>query len=473
MNIPKDKLDIDKINSSVQHIKNIIIATVSYFNVQGVRYVYWPLFICNERECQTDQIDTCATSLGLLILLKANGDNVDQRTNSLVEKALETIIWLRNEDGSWPSVKPIHNNNPPQMEGVINDTVYALTALIEAGFLAHSPKVSVKNLKTKGSNPQTLDSIESRVDLILESVEWLFNNRVIGGWDYTGIDYLEHTASVFPALLPTVNTTILFSQLIKAIKSNCPSKFDHRLETAYEESIKWIKEHQGNSGGFGKKRGDKPRLVHTCVAISALLTADTEENKNAALKAFRWIINNKKSCNSELMENDDYFDQYDQIIFSGDRIFKRVINNETFLEGIMLNCLINMTNNESNKLKTREKYKIRKIIEYHFNTILKRQEKHGDYQGAIKSRRGVPNEQHPVYCLYHALLGLLSLRDSLNIIKALPSFSFIIIRNTIIFLVFVVLIVLMMKYQHQSMGSAAILIITGLIINIVTSILQK
>lgn len=411
MKLRMKEIDEDMINHALHQVRSVVMGTITTMEIDENRLSFWPLFLSEKGGYSPSDIDTCATSIGIMALLELTENDRLPQTSIILENACKTILFMRNKDGSWPSIILLSTKQPPKMEGVLNDTTYALESLIKLGFLNHSPEISIEM------------DLDTRIELIVESVKWLLDNKVENGWGYTGIEYLERIDVASPAILPTSNVIIILHTVITALETLKKSpQFLSQIKVAYKEAITWLRDIQSEEGGFGKKKGDKPTIVHTAIAINALLTADDdEETKKSILKGIKWIQKNTFSI--EKLEYEDIFDEYDQIIFIAEKALRRrVIKHENFLEGILLNVLIKADEKGYiDKLIFIERYRFRKIIKYLLNELFKRQSKSGILQGAFRSRRSAPAEKYPIYALYFATLGLKSLRRNLKSILKKPS----------------------------------------------------
>jgi len=415
MKLRMKEIDEGTIDNALHQARSVITETITTREIDGKRLSFWPLFLSEKKGYTLSDIDACATSIGGMALLELTESDRSQQTLTALKNACETTLYLRNEDGSWPSFHIdilLSTKQPPKMEGVLNDTTYALDSLITLGFLKHTPEIPIEM------------DLDARIDLVIESVNWLLDNRVGSGWVYTGIEFLESTDAVSPAILPTSNVIIILYTVATALDAlkKSPSLLPD-IKNAYKEAVLWLRDIQSEEGGFGKKRGDKSTIVHTAIAINALLTDDGDEAKKSILKGIKWILKNKNIFSVEKLEYEDIFDEYDQIIFiEEEKLRRRVIKHENFLEGILLNVLIKTDEKGYiNKLNFIERYRFRKIVTYLLKELLKRQSKNGILQGAFRSRRSAPAEKHPIYALYFATLGLKSLKRNLKRILKKPS----------------------------------------------------
>lgn len=468
MKLRVKEIDEDIIVNALHQARSVITETITTIEIDGKKFSFWPLFLSEKKGYSPSDIDACATSIGGMALLELTESDCSQQTLTALKNTYETTLFMRNEDGSWPSfhidIRLLSTKQPPKMEGILNDTTYALDSLIKLGFLNHTPKIPMeKNFK-------------ARIDLVIESVGWLLDNRAGSGWDYTGVEFLESTDAVSPAILPTSNAIVILYTVATALDSlkKSPSLLPD-MKNACKEAVAWLKDIQSEEGGFGKKRGDKPTIVHTAVAINALLTDDSDETKKSILKGIKWILKSKNAFSIEKLEYEDIFDEYDQIIFIEEKTLRRrIIKHENFLEGILLNVLIKADGKGYiNKLNFIERYRFKKFITYLLNELLKRQSRGGMLQGAFRSRRSAPAEKYPIYALYFATLGLKSLRRNLKSILKKPSLMSLIGWGIGIFMIILLTTWLISWAFNLSVYKAVGVFIIQIVIGLIGSIFKQ
>ena len=438
----QSKNPIEAINNALLHAYNVVNESIKSIKVDEHTLSFWPLFLTEEPlKYSPSDIDTCATSAGAMCLFELVKERINSENEKDLKSVCKTLLWMRNDDGSWPSIILLSTKEAPKMEGVVNDTIYALDALIKLGFLSGTPTIKIKkDPKTR----EDLTDLSDRINLILKSIRWLLDNRVKGGWDYTGIEYLESKEGVSPALLPTANVVVVLHTIInrlKEVKQPDIEKELKKLNVAYNTAIEWIRGIRNDSGGFAKKRGEKATIAYTAIAIKALLTDKSNESKKTILKALKWILKNKKAYSPDKIENEEVFDEYRQIIIKNDgTIMWRVIHHENFLEGILLDMLIETENKGYiDELNLLDKYRFRKIVETTTESLLDRQQKSGKLQGAFMSRRGAPAEKYPIYATYFAVLGLKKFIENYQRILSKPSLRTLILWGVGIGLVMVLI----------------------------------
>lgn len=184
------RIDRENILNSIENAKQCLISTQQKISLSGKDYLTWPLFFTDTTTPSSD-VDVCTSALGIIALSKFDFRNNNSIKQSVID-SINTLISIRNDDGSWPSKISLVSKDQLFMEGVISDTYYALFALLSVGFLSNNPLItSFKNLK----NGITYNTLDDRLAFINDSVEWLLDNRVDHkqGWQYTGVSYLEDT----------------------------------------------------------------------------------------------------------------------------------------------------------------------------------------------------------------------------------------------------------------------------------------
>ena len=216
MKVRNKGIDIEKVDKALQQAHAVIKESIMSRKVDGSELSFWPLFLSEGETSHPlpPEIDTCATSFGIITLSELSIYKMSEETPNILQSLCRTLLWMRNDNGSWPSMVST-TNQPMELEGVINDTVYALNALLKLGFLTHSPEIPlIVDPKTE----KDLDNLNERINLIMESIEWLLNNKIKNGWNYTSTSYLLPTdiEYIVPALLPTCNVIIILRDVIKS-----------------------------------------------------------------------------------------------------------------------------------------------------------------------------------------------------------------------------------------------------------------
>lgn len=442
------KINKDIIMQSVENSKQCLISKQQNISLNGHTYLTWPLFF-SEDSTQNSDVDVCTSGLGVMAFSKFDFSNNNSLKKSIAN-SVNTLISIRNTDGSWPSNISLVSKDEIYMEGVISDTYYAISALLSVGFLSNSPKVDTfKNLKSN----TILDTLEKRIEYINDSVEWLLDNRVDHdqGWQYTGISYLERRedkVSLPAYTTPTANAIIVLSEIVSAVREFYPNhNMIRKIESALSNSVHWLCEIQSNdkkNSGFGIKRGERSRVGNTSRVIIALCNNITENNRNVVektiQKSVKWLLKNYKP--SKLTFSDVSEDFHQLIIEKEEGVFKnayrRSINHESCAESTVIDAL-----RQYYKLAKLKKLTFLKKLDI-FNTLsmalcylIDLQNHIGIYDGAIKSRRTAINEQYTMYSTSNFICSLIDLCHDEELLKKTLHST---LRNTIFIVTTIVFI---------------------------------
>lgn len=421
------KLDCERLQHGIESAKQCLISKQQKIFLNGKNYLTWPLFF-RESSTPNSDVDVCTSGLGVIALTKfdINSSNTLKR---MVANSVNTLISIRNEDGSWPSKISLVSRDEFSMEGVISDTYYALSALLSVGFLTENPIIDeFKNLKLDIS----FDTLDKRIKFINDSVEWLLKNRVDHdqGWQYTGISYLENNRdkATLPAYTtPTANAVIILAQIVNKIKATRPSHaMIGKINSAIDNSIGWFCDIQAKDKkncGFGIKRGERSRVGNTARVIIALCSTYSESNQKAIRvlqKAVNWLIRNYKPTKLTFADTAEDFHQLiiETKLGSLKKAFRRSINHETFIEPIIIDALrlyYNIVISKRGKLYQKERifYTIAKATSH----LLNFQVHGGDDDGAVCSRRIASNEQLTMYSTSDFICALVELNSDYLLLK--------------------------------------------------------
>nr|WP_304710903.1 prenyltransferase/squalene oxidase repeat-containing protein [uncultured Acetatifactor sp.] len=481
------KLDKEGIEHSVNIAKQCVISKKQYIQIKSNRYLVWPLFFMEGEQPKEDAVDVCTSALGIMSSSFFIDENSDEMT-STVREGVSTLLFVRNEDGSWPSKISLVSKDNISMEGVISDTYFALFALLSINFISNTPLI---NNIVDPKNNKVLSNLDDRLKIIEKSVQWLLDNRVSQGWGYTGTNYLEDRTvqNILPAYtLPSANAVIVISEILEQVKIVNPNfSLSDKMEQAVNETINWICEIQNSDGGFGIKRGEKSRIGNTARIIMALCDIVVHENLQAKVastlnKAVKWIL---REYNPKKINFEDVSEDFSQFILDNNNgnisAYKRSILHETFLEPLIIDSLgkyynkyfINATTATVKKsifLKNRIALMIRSATE----NLMARQKKEGVIQGAVKSRRAASNEWYTMYTcsdLICSFRGLLN-EDKLlkHVIKASLKQKILII----VYLVFAFAIVIPVIISEQPFYLAFLALVANPVaMNIFSSITEK
>lgn len=474
------KINKERILQSIENSKQCLISKQQKISLNGQTYLTWPLFF-SDCTTQNSDVDVCTSGLGVMALSKFDFSN-NESLKKPIANSINTLISIRNNDGSWPSNISLVSKDEIYMEGVISDTYYALSALLSVGFLSNSPKVkSFKNLKSN----TLLDTLEKRIDYINDSVEWLLDNRVDHdqGWQYTGISYLEkkEDKDSLPAYTtPTANAIIILSEIVRAVREFSPNhNMISKIESALSNSVHWFCEIQRNdkkNSGFGIKRGERSKVGNTSRVIIALCNNISDNNRDIVektlQKSIKWLLKNYRP--SKLMFSDVSEDFHQLIIEKENGVFKnayrRSINHETFAEPTVIDALRQYYKvSKTKNLKFFKKIGIFNTLFSALSYLLGSQNHTGLYDGAVKSRRIATNEQYTMYSTSNFICSLFDLcqdEELLNKILHSTLRNAIFVGSTVIFVIGSILLTLV-----TSIDSYWLTVPIGIVLSVISNII--
>lgn len=435
------KYEKENLNICIENAKQCLISRQQKIVMNNNTYLTWPLFFYDNAD-QSFDVDVCTSALGVITLSKFDLDNYDSIKSS-VNRSINTLISIRNENGSWPSNISLISKEELFMEGVISDTCFALGALLNVGFLSNNPKIdSFTNLKTG----ERLDNLDDRIEYVYESVKWLLSNRVNQnqGWQYTGIGYLENTEDkdALPAYTtPTANALIILSQIIEVVKELSPNHpMVNEINNAIYISVGWFCDIQSNHNGdygFGIKRGERSRIGNTSRVIFALcVTPDTNRHdiiEKSLYKAIRWII---KEYKPNKLQFSDVGEDFDQLIIEKEsgivkNAYRRSIYHETFVEAHLIDSLRLYYHSKYNKKNNYVlRIKIYNTISKALDYLINHQSHTGLNDGAVSSRRTTANEKYTMYSTSNFICTLMDLCDDDTLLSKVKHCT---IRNVLLF----------------------------------------
>lgn len=418
-----DRLNIDRLR---EKLNNLVFGIArNAIDTNGQVPKFWQLYL--DADKRFSKVDTCATSHCLSILAHANFADKD-----LINNAVASVVRLRNEEGSWPSAITTLELARPEtrMKGdtAIGDNCYALTALIDAGFLD-------KQFRYTELLPEEYKSLYYRVQFILKAVNWLLNNKATDnlGWYYTDNKETPHNT----VMLTTINVLQVFSKIVNCLNACIKSDvFDpvqeEECKSCIDMIIKELKriveeitddnnifdDIQFEWEAIGTSiRTESPSLIHTCKLINLILYNNKFNNLYlfSEVKALaQYVID--KSSTQEVFEsscNDFYFEYYDLNKFNVLGLPESLIqvDHENFAEGIVLSTLLNLRLNG---------YTVKvEAINTVLDLLLKHMSKTAPNFFYCRSHR---EEEHglkyPVYASYEAYMALMVCVDNWNLICA-------------------------------------------------------
>ncbi|MBR9972114.1 hypothetical protein [Magnetospirillum sulfuroxidans] len=462
------------IESSLGSARSILSTSQQEFHFPGGdKGVLWPLFLtpASIGPNEAYEIDTCATSLGFIGLRQSLpiAESGDPR---LAQSPLSTLIGLRKADGSWPSIQLAPRlGRADEMEGIVNDTIYALTALLDGGFLEKeiSPRWPVVS-----TSFENLNTYRARIDWLSQTVSWIKSNRLDRGWYFTSSDYMADKAQYIPATGPTAAMVLAIDRFLKAIAGDEECPYRAILEKLKLDGIAWLKEIQHESGGFGRDGQDVPRIGHTAWALRVLLLSNDQDTEFAAIRSVDWLLKNVKSKQLGRASEQDAFDRYAQAIFTRNEIFrKRIIAHEHPLEATVLIALCEVYQHRGRlSLSTGRRKVVSKAIFSLTKQLVGRQQKDGPLRGAFRSRRNSLGEEYPLYWIAHSVLALSQVRDLVlggQISASQNFFNSFILRT--LFVAFAIGVFIAIKgFDYREL---AILLILGVAVNVISIFLTR
>lgn len=422
------KYDVSILTQAINNAKGCILGKQQRINVQGNQYRTWPLFLTDT--FNNSDIDVCTSGLGVVALTQFDYVN-DSTLMDSISQSINTILSIRNDDGSWPSKISLLSNDSYSMEGVISDIYYAITALLSVGFLNNSSHIKFKNLKTG----EVLDTLDKRIKYIEKSVEWLLANRVENnqGWQYTGVRYLENPTDkeLQPAYtMPTTNAIIILAKInesLNSFSSNHP--LIEKINEALKSSINWLCVVQSKDYGFGIKRGDSSRVSNTAKIIKALseidispLTTDLQKQISELVKrAVNWVAKfykpNKVSFADVTEDFTQVFIEIDATSGVIKNVFRRPIIHETYLEAAVVDALFSYYKANKSNIKLLVKNRIFSVIDKALSIMLSSQNQNGELFGAIESRRQTDSEKYTMYSTCDFVLIINRLLENVDELK--------------------------------------------------------
>ena len=379
-------------------------------NVDNPQYAYWALYLDDTRR-RPREVDTCATSYCISVLeaekhrVVAEGSADKYIYHDIIQQAVRTLICLRGSNGAWPSVVDpnVFFGNEINYSGevAIGDNFFALTALLDVGFLT-------KQFEYVNDIPDELLSLEGRIRFVYQTVQWLLNNKAVsndGGWYYTNTK-TEESVSVSIA---TANILIVLNNIRNAIKGMDEFvEFYNLINETIEETNECFIMNIKRDGGIGKtieSNVSQSSLLHTCKMVDALLLSEEAENIDEIEKAISFIIQKceeRSDCNFKNEEIDFFSENYNLVLPSGAEI---TIRHENYIEGVLLYTLLNIII-QSNKMGSYiskisfNRTTISNIIHRLIVNLEDMQTKQGDYNGLFKCHVTRQEGMHPVYASF-------------------------------------------------------------------------
>jgi hypothetical protein len=479
----------DLLEHSINICKQCILSKKQEVSIRSKNYLVWPLFFLEGTQPREDGVDICATALGISSSVHFISQNVNDENEiyTSVKDGISTLLFVRNVDGSWPSKISLVTKDNVSMEGVISDTYYALTALMDIKFITNNPKVT--NLIDPQNN-HDLNSLNDRLEIVEKGVQWLLDNRVGQGWGYTGVKYLEDRTgrNIIPAyVVPSMNAITIMSRILSAEKEiNPQSCYIEKIEAAIRETVNWICEIQNQDGGFGIKRGEKSRVGNTAKVLVALCTIsvpnDIEERIRVVInKSVKFIL---KKYNPKKVRFENVSEDFSQFIVETNtndgsvNAFKRPIIHELYLEPLILEALslyyFKIMGVDSNKKKLFFKNKIYITLKQACEEMLANQKADGDIQGAAKCRRPAQCECYTMYACHDLIESLMLLTSDNVLFKRVTKSRITYFIKIVIFIVLIILAFVPVKFgEYPILISVILLVISPIALNIVGNLVEK
>ncbi len=419
----------------------------------------WPLFI---QESPSDnvpyEIDTCATALGFLA---SRWSDVASSDAELASKSIATLVEMRQPDGSWPSIRVYPGRlSYHSMEGVTNDTIFALEALTRGGFLA--PDEMVSGLAFSDSR-QYFRSSTNRLKWLEHTVDWIEDNRVGSGWYYTSTSHMAHPEQYRPTVGPTASMVLVLDTAIRALEGR-GVEYYLRLVSMRDAAVAWLVGAQNADGGFGRDDRSTSLPGHTGLALLALLIGQGPKPSSAAASCVDWLVN--WCLGSECNVNDvDCFDEYQQMLLESESAFsKRLIAHEYPVEPICLRALCGFLD-VSPHLPSGLVSRVSRSVQRLARATLSRQVSSGPLRGSFVSRRASAGEKAPIYWVYHAKLGLESVLSAQRSGRIRTVRFGLLISITVITIVAILFLIWM---GWLTWVTAIVTITLGVLVNLVT-----
>lgn len=360
--------------------------------------VSWPLFfsLAYSKVSETHIMNLCAISFGALILIQSSIENrryEAKEISNILAMAIKTLVFLRNDDGSWPSDFGVEYINSTKV-GTINQTTLALATLAKLGFLDKVSPIDGKLISD--------EALKIRFYFISESINCLLNSAQKINTQYAW-GHIINAKEI--SVLPTSNVINVLDKLRNILIQNVylPEERNilcSRITEAINGSFEWLRIIQNDEGSFSKANYDEPSFSYTCLAASVLLL-DYSQNSNTIQKAMSFLL---RFPYSKLINKEPESEYYDKILtyinLDNRNKKKEILIHEIFVESIYALALINYSREcNVNSLKL---YNIQNEINKMIKAICARKHKVGDLY-LIKGRRETAF-QYPIYCIYYSLI---------------------------------------------------------------------
>jgi len=412
-------LNRERLDHCRQLTKQALLERRQSICLHGNTFVMWPLFFRSDTNTPESEVDTCTSALGIIAGSKFElAEDYASSEYNAVSDALSLLLYMRNDDGSWPTHISLVGRDDLTMEGVINDTFYALRALMAIGFLSLSPKIKeneIVDLKTG----RTLNTYPDRLRFVEKSVTWLLNNRVRSGWRYTGIAYLENPSDrlqLSAYTTPSAHAIMVLSDVMDQLREYSPHHhLIKKIQRAIDETVLWFHDICNTDGGFGDKSSQNSRVSNTAKVILALSSVNYSPNlkekvKGTLHKAVRWLTSHYKP---DKITASDVCEEFSQIIITANGTFTRNVIHEDFLEPLLIESLIRYKGFcIKNDIEQYRKRKVNSVISLALKKMLDLQVQTGDMRGLVGSHRPIEDQRYTMYSSCDFFCAISSLIDS-------------------------------------------------------------
>lgn len=474
-------LDREQLDHRRQITKQALLDRRQSVVLDGNQFKMWPLFFRGDNSIPETEVDICTSALGIIAgskfeLTKGN------YAYSAVSDAVSLLLYMRNDDGSWPTHISLVGRNDTVMEGIINDTYYALSALMAIDFLSQSPKINENKLIDPKSG-KTLKKYADRLKYIEKSAEWLLNNRVGRGWRHTGITYLTNPSekSHLPAnTTPSAHAIIILSDIMNQLRDHSPRNgLIEKIQRAVDETVQWFHDIRNQDGGFGTKWSENSRISNTAKVILALssvncspeLKTDAEKTLH---KAVKWLVSH---YNPDKITTEDVCEKFSQIVTTADGTFARDVFHEDFIEPLVIESLIRYKSYCNDKdIKQYNKRKVNSVISLALKNMLNMQVQSGKMRGLVRCHRSMEGQHYAMYSSCDFFCAISSLIESRldRVIVTNKRITAVCMKVLLAIAVISAVIALVMN----SPGASVIVMAIGLaareiLINLISSLVEK
>lgn len=480
--------DREKLDHCRQITKQALLERRHSISLNGNTFMMWPLFFRSNNSTPESEVEVCTSALGIIAGSKfgLREDNVTT-TYTAISDAVSLLLYMRNDDGSWPTHISLVDNGNLIMEGVINDTYYALSALMAIDFLSPNPKIKKDQMYDLKSG-QPLSDDQNRRKYIEKSVEWLLNNRVISGWQYTGITYLTNpaiTGTLFPAYTtPSAHAIIVLSTVMNQLKNYFPLESDSlikQIQSAIDETVGWFVNICNQDGGFGVKSSEASRVNNTAKVILALSSVDYSNGLKGQVektlqKAVKWLISHYDPKN---ITAENVYEEFEQIKkTAAGKTYTDNIIHEDFTEPLLIESMIRYKSYCKDKdIAEYKKRKVNNVISLVLNSMLALQVQSGNMRGLVRSHRPVRDQHYTMYssCDFFCAISLL-IESRLD--QVIITQKRMITVCSIVLIVIAVIVAGLIAFvkEYPTLSLAAVMkttAITAVVTTVITGVLQE